>query len=306
MKIGLLDVDNKGFPNLALMKFAKWHKNVGHRVEWYTPFDFYDFVFVSKIFTFTPDHGYCLNSNTDAYFEGGTGYGDKVTMPVEVENSQPDYSIYKVPDNVAYGFLTRGCCNNCSWCVVPQKEGKIRPYNDVEQIAVDGRKNLILMDNNILASGDYAKNQFEKIIKNNYRIDFNQAMDARLVDNDFAKLIAKTKWIRYIRFGCDTENQVSFCKEAIEKIRKYGYKGRFMLYTMIIGNIDECLRRVNFWRNDKNVSCFAQPFRSFDNKNTIPQWQRDFARWCNIVSIFRTVEFKDYEPRKGFLCKNYL
>ena len=95
---------------------------------------------------------------------------------------QPDYSIYpNIPSDTAYGFLTRGCPNKCPWCVVPRKEGKIRPYMDVDEIAIDGRTNLVLMDNNILAAGDYAVSQMEKIISRGYRVDFNQALDARLV-----------------------------------------------------------------------------------------------------------------------------
>lgn len=37
----------------------------------------------------------------------------------------PDYSLY--PDytkDTAYGFLTRGCPNNCGFCMVCEKEGR--------------------------------------------------------------------------------------------------------------------------------------------------------------------------------------
>jgi hypothetical protein len=57
----------------------------------------------------------------------------------------------------------------------------VKPYQDVDEIAVNGRTNLILMDNNILAAGDYGISQIDKIIERKYRVDFNQAMDARLV-----------------------------------------------------------------------------------------------------------------------------
>lgn len=43
-----------------------------------------------------------------------------------------------------------------------QKEGKISPYMDIEEITA-GRKKAILMDNNILAS-NYGLQQIEKII----------------------------------------------------------------------------------------------------------------------------------------------
>ena len=96
---------------------------------------------------------------------------------------QPDYSIYpQIDSKTAYGFLTRGCPNRCKWCVVPKKEGKITPYMDIEEIAVNGRKNIILMDNNVLAS-DYGLQQIEKIVSMGVRVDFNQGLDGLFGDN---------------------------------------------------------------------------------------------------------------------------
>lgn len=37
MRIGLVDVDNTSFPNLALGKIARYHKDIGDFVEWVDP-----------------------------------------------------------------------------------------------------------------------------------------------------------------------------------------------------------------------------------------------------------------------------
>ena len=37
----------------------------------------------------------------------------------------------------------------------------------------------------------------------------------------------------------------------------------------------------------------------------IPQWQKDLAGWADKKWIFRTCEFKDFTPRKGFKCREY-
>ena len=71
MKIGLIPVDSM-FPNLALMKIAAYHKKQNDTVEWYSPFDYYDKVYMSKIFSFTPDYGYYIMA--DEVERGGTGY----------------------------------------------------------------------------------------------------------------------------------------------------------------------------------------------------------------------------------------
>ena len=36
-KIGLIDVDDTSFPNLALGKIARFHKQQGDKVEWVNP-----------------------------------------------------------------------------------------------------------------------------------------------------------------------------------------------------------------------------------------------------------------------------
>lgn len=213
MQIGLVDIDGHAkkkkwggtvYPNLALCKIARWHRQQGDTVEWAFPLKHYDVVYISKVFNFTPDD--LTAYDADRIVRGGTGYDIKSQLPDEIDRLQPDYSIYPhIPSDTAYGFLTRGCPNRCPWCVVPRKEGRIRPYMDCDEIAIEGRTKLVLMDNNILAAGDYAVSQLEKIIERDYRVDFNQALDARLVDDRFARLLAQCKWIdRRIRFGCDT------------------------------------------------------------------------------------------------------
>lgn len=308
MKIGLIDVDGHGkFPNLALMKLAAYHKSQGDSVEWVDPmFGDYDRVYQSKVFTFTPD---CTDIFDCEVVKGGTGYDIHKTLPEDVDRMQPDYTIYPwIDKRTAYGFLTRGCPNKCPWCVVPQKEGGIRPYMDVEEIAIDGRTNLILMDNNILAC-DYGITQMEKIARLRLRVDFNQAMDARKVTDDIASLIARMRWLKYIRFGCDTPGQISECERAIELIRKHGYNGYFFLYCILTDDFAESFDRVNHWRmkHDWKILPFAQPYRDPFAKASLPppSWQRHLARWVGRQAHFKSCDFKDYWVNSKTCCGIY-
>ena len=309
MKIGLIDVDgHSGLPNLALMKLSRYHKSFGDTVEWYDPMfgGHYDTVYVSKVFSFTEDYPYYIYA--DKIVKGGTGYGTQNKLPSEVDMLQPDYSIYPNVDNkTAYGFLTRGCPNKCKWCVVPQKEGMIHPYMDVDEIAIEGRTNLILMDNNVVAS-EYGLQQIEKIIERGYRVDFNQAIDARLITDDIAKILTRVRWLGYIRLGCDTAKQVGYCENVIQKMIWHGYNGQFMLYTMLHGSIEECYERVARWRRiyGSRVTCQSQPMLDFSKKvQNIPQWQKDMARWSNQHTAYAICDFKDFEVRKGFFCREH-
>lgn len=101
MRIGLIDVDSHSkkkqgasvYPNLALCKVASYYKQRGDRVEWVDPlFGVYDIVYMSKIFNFTQDYNVCINSNE--VIKGGTGYDIASKLPEEIDEMQPDYSIY--------------------------------------------------------------------------------------------------------------------------------------------------------------------------------------------------------------------
>ena len=303
MNIGILAVDSN-YPNLALMKISSYHKARGDNVEWYNPLCSYDKVYIAKVFSFTPDYGYYINA--DQVEKGGTGYDIKKVLLPEIDRMIPDYDLYNVDKNLAYGFLTRGCPNHCKWCVVPKKEGNIATYMDIEEIAVNGRKNIILMDNNILAS-DYGLQQIEKIISMGVRVDFNQGLDARLVTDDIARLLARVKWIKRIRFGCDTPGQIAECERATALIDKYGYKGEYFFYCILLKDFKEAFERVNNWK--KKGGRFlphCQPYRDLNNpRQIIPQWQKDLAGWADKKWIFRSCEFKDFIPRKGFVCSEY-
>lgn len=127
----------------------------------------------------------------------------------------------------------------------------------------------------------------------------------RLVTDEIAGILAKIKWIRYIRFGCDTRKQITEVERAAYLIDKYGYKGNYFLYTILM-DFKESFNRVKYWRDKKRFVPFAQPYRALDDKkHVIPAWQKDMARWCNRRWLYKTTTFQDYEPRKGFKCKSY-
>lgn len=310
MTIGLLAVDSR-YPNLALMKISAYYKEQGAIVEWYSNFGKYDKVFASKIFSFTPDFNEYIQA--DEVYKGGTGYDIKSTLPKEIDNCIPDYSIYsQIDDKTAYGFLTRGCIRKCEWCIVPKKEGSISIYRDIEEIATAKRNNIILMDNNFLASGDYATEQLQKIINLGLRVDFNQGLDARLVNEQNAKLLAQVKWSRYIRFASDTSEEIKDVDKAIRLLKKNGFSKQVFIYCLLQKDVRECLDRLNYWKMAEReyglmITPFAQPYRELEKRGQkIPQWQKDMARWCNRKWLFKTTTFAEYSPRKKFKCREYL
>ena len=289
MKIGLMDIDSHNFPNLALMKISAYHKSVGDFVEWVNHFNHYDIVYQSKVFTYTPDNRFSIL--TDKIIKGGTGYDPTIILPEFIDKTQPDYSLYPKYKS-AYGFLTRGCPNHCSWCIVPQKEGNIRPYMDIEEI-LQGRKSAILMDNNILAS-EWGIQQIEKIVRLGVKVDFNQGLDVRLIDRSIARLLSKVKWLYPLRMSCDTMAMLMVIKKAVRYLREYNCTpSRYFIYCLV-RDPKEALRRINLL-NKWGLDPFAQPYIDFNGKNNITKEQKRLVRWTNRKAIFRSIEFENYK-----------
>lgn len=301
MRIGLHDADaehlkNKTFPNYALMKISAWHKQQGDFVEWWNPLYNYDRVYSSKVFDFTTTDQYL----PDDAIRGGTGYKDipkKKELSKEIDNMFPDYSIYPKCD-YSIGFITRGCPNNCEWCYVPEKEGKIRPYREWEKLIRSDTNKLVLMDNNILAC-KYGIDQLKSISESNIIIDLNQGMDIRLVTEDIVKLFGKLKWIKYIRFSCDTKGQLPYFKRVFEWFEKYGVsRSKVFIYILVRKDIEDAECRVKelnkMW---KSLSLYAQAERN-DSKGIVPnKMQLEFAQRYIYGRCYRKETWKQYCAR---------
>ncbi len=284
MKVGLHDSDNKVFPNLALMKLSAYHKVKGDSVSPYMPIGTYDKVYSSKVFTFTENDLYL----PDTAKKGGVGYGLTNVLPDKIEHICPDYSLYGL--NYSVGFLTRGCIRKCSFCIVPDKEGDVHENADIHEFA--RHKVVVLLDNNVLSS-THGINQILKISKLDMRIDFNQGMDARLVDKHVAKLLAKVKWKRFLRFSCDHKSMIPHLKRTVELLGKEGIKPYKIFCYFLVKDVNESLERAELL-SALGIDIFAMPYRDFDNKFEPDIITKRFARWVNHKAIYKKIKWEDY------------
>ena len=287
MNIGLIDVDGHNFPNLALMRLSAYHKTRGDNVEWWDGFKHYDKVYMSKVFTFSPDMDTCVNAGE--IVRGGTGYKDYGSLPGSVEQTFPDYTMYP-KWKTAIGFLTRGCIRNCPWCIVPKKEGLIRPAETCEEIKRQDSRDIVFMDNNVLAH-DHRLDQIDRMGRENIRVDFNQGLDARLITAKTAKMLARLKWIRHIRMSCDTSDMLPVIEQATAYLREAGVSSwRFWCYVLV-QDVEEAHDRV-LALDEMGVTTFAQPYRDYDGGEPTAE-QRRFARWVNNKAVFKSCDYHD-------------
>lgn len=288
MRVGLHDADKTGFPNFALMKISSYYKEQGDEVQIWNPMEKFDRVYSSKVFTFTPEET-MLPEDT---IKGGTGYGIYDKLPFFIETSKPDYSLYPNVKH-AIGFLTRGCIRKCPWCVVPKKEGDIEMYEKWTNIKRPDSRDIVFMDNNVLASA-WGLHEIVEMVGKDVRVDFNQGLDARLITPEIAFLLSKLKWIRFIRMSCDTDAMLDTVLQAVDRLGRNGVKPYRIFVYLLVQDIKSAEFRATRLRS-AGVEVFAQPYRDFENNIEPTQEQRDFARWVNHKAIFKSVDrFSDY------------
>ena len=118
------------------------------------------------------------------------------------------------------------------------------------------------MDNNILAS-EYGIQQLDELSRTDYLVDLNQGMDARLVNERTADIIARLKWIKYIRFSCDQIPQIDAIMKAAALLEARGVKQyRLFTYMLVTKDIENAAYRIERLKALKNMSIYAQAERN--------------------------------------------
>ena len=308
MRIGLIDVDGANFPNLPLMKLSAYHKRIGDSVEWYMPFsNRYDIVYKSKVFSFTPDYDECINA--DIVIKGGGGYcietiGEKeifhqeldTPLPHEVEHIYPDYSLYPMlTKDTAYGFLTRGCPRGCDFCIVGHKEGRCSvKVADLSEFW-KRQKRIVLCDPNILACKDW-RDLIQQCIDSKAWIDFNQGLDIRLMTEEKAEMLCRTK-IKEIHFAWDRyEDKDSVLPKLrlyaeMASLKPHGHKAIVYTLTNYGTTIEQDLERIYTLRD-----IGYWPYVMIYDKMHASRTHKMMQRWVNNRFIFATTErFEDYK-----------
>lgn len=295
-KIGLVDVDGHNWPSLPLMKLSAYHKAHGDTVASWFGLDSYDRVYMSKVFTSSPDVDTVIAA--DEVIRGGTGYfypDGGHALSEEIEHIYPDYDLYPaLTKGQAFGFLTRGCPRNCGFCIVSKKEGRVsRKVADLSEFW-RGQREIKLLDPNILACRE-REPLLQQLAASGASVDFTQGLDIRLIEGA-EELVAAVK-IKRVHFAWDNPEQ-----DLRKQFEAYRAKcdlpyWRLGVYVLVNFNSthEQDLERVYFLR-----ALGYDPYIMIYEKETAPRETRLLQRWVNNRIIFRSCpRFEDYDPRRG-------
>lgn len=229
-------------------------------------------------------------------------------------------------DLQTFVFTTRGCKNGCTYCVVPDIEGR-------EMAVITGwlnhvnlrAKEIVVCDNNILAAPKAHKEEVFAFlaevanVKGTIIPDSNQTkrvvtfdggFDFRRINSENMELIKQVKWNK-IRMAWDNVKDEKLFDKAIRMMLDVYGKGDklirefevYVLYNFYGGEdkydtIEDTLYRIYKLRNYYKVYPYAmryQPLTRLDYKEYLsPKWNKhdagDIARWVNSRWIFEKVK----------------
>lgn len=233
----------------------------------FTPDDDYAFVGMPTMFlpehdevhiscTFTWDKQTCEDL---AYqWEGQTDKPVRIGGPAfesPVDEFTPGMYIHK---NIV--FTTRGCNNNCPWCCVPKREGKLK-----EQTIYAGN---IVQDNNFLQASKSHKDKVFDMLRTQRMAIFRGGLEADLINDHFISGCQRLKTMPELWLACDTDASLPRFKIACEKLKKAGWKqDKIRCYALIGDDMEKNEARC---REIFEVGAlpFAQLYREFSETKT--------------------------------------
>lgn len=285
-RIMLIDCDST-IPNLALMKISAYHKSIGDSVGWEVSEP--DKIYASVIFKKNKHmvDGLRFLYPTSELDIGGSGFDLHKVLPDQINEQIPDYTIYPQCDSY-YGFTSRGCIRKCPFCIVPLKEGQFHKlYATPEEAMVHiisedhAFGNITFMDNNILADKPWFIALCDHL-KDNYphmKIDFNQGLDIRLLDDECATALSQLKPIRCWKFAFDNMAYRTSVERGVQMLKdhKINVKNNCLFYVYCDGDdqVEDAVERARILKDLK-----ATPYSMVNIDAPQTTKLKDFKRWC--------------------------
>jgi hypothetical protein len=319
MNVLLFQLDGK-LPNMALMRISHFHRERGDHVvlrragnasaleprmgdlPWHR-------IYASAIFQ--SSRALCqrvLELYPHAHV-GGTGWDlARDLEAVGISTLGPlDYTIYP-KTKYSMGFTQRGCRMECDFCVVPKKEGKVKPWNTIAEIyrGEPFPKQILLLDNDFFGNPQW-RERIAELRDGDFKVCFNQGINARMLNDETATAIASVKYKDdafkrpriYTAWDGKKDERTLF--RGLDALCRAGVKPNQVMVYMLIGHEEGETHADRDYRRRKlreyGVRPYPMPFARSGRSRSGSSGEElvAFQRWC----IQRKDQFVPWEEWWG-------
>lgn len=264
MKVLLFHLDGE-LPNLALMRIARHHRELGDDVELrqtgqpdqmlFGGFANPHIVYASAIFRASIPTAELAKKAFPSALLGGTAIDP--ARPQEIVPLSPvisirhtdhalgdgaiDYEIYPKFEH-SIGYSQRGCRLSCEFCCVPGKEGKVREIATINQIWRGGehKKNILLLDNDFFGQPRW-RDRIAEIRDGRFKVSFSQGINARCLTDEASEAVASVDYrnskfnTKRIYTAWDNRADEDRLFAGLGRLVKYGVKPDHIMVYMLCG-----------------------------------------------------------------------
>jgi len=221
----------------------------------------------------------------------------------EAEFCSPDYSLtFGRMNGASITCTSRGCPRNCEFCSVKELEPRFFVKENWEKDIEEKYPKIVFWDNNFLASPNFEEDCIE-IEKFNKKVDFNQGLDARLLNEERARILFRIN-VDPIRLAFDDVNYENAVLNAINIVKKYS-KREIMVYVLynFLDKPEELYYRINLL-NKEGVLSFPMEYRAPTARiNKVPgrNWNTYLLRAFKLTLLFYYRKGMITRSRNSFL-----
>jgi len=186
-------------------------------------------------------------------------------------------------------FTSRGCNNQCPWCLVWKREGKFS-----ELPITEGN---IIQDNNLLQCSHSHRDRVFAMLRGQKRIEFSGGLDKHLITGVIAEELRGLR-IYQVFLACDTKESIKELRKAIKTLGLP--RDKIRCYVLLKYKSGETLsdateRMTEVWK--AGAMPFAQLYQPEARLIDYPkEWAR-FARAWSRPAIMRSIMKGDSDER---------
>lgn len=153
-----------------------------------------------------------------------------------------------------------------------------------------------LLDNNILSDKEWFFKITDVILERKYKVDFNQGLDIRLLDEDIAKRLVELKPIADFKFAFDSMSYKEEVIKGIQILKDAGMNVRqkvlFYVYCDNDSQYDDAVERCRIL---KEHGATAYIMLNLDVPHTkrmkqLKRWTRPWLFWSIDINDYGKVE----------------